>query len=191
MITFEELSEAVYEDLNGRIVSVSTDQETYHVLFECDDWRDNDRRRRFEFVFRDVPEATATPSASGNIQAAHEHPLLWQYNDEHVSMFFSAPPSQPLELLGSLYEAHTRLLGGWRELGDYLHASSELLHGGHGLFAKGPKRVIDDYSRVVGERLHHSIVRGHTPRGGYQVVLFDECYVVCQSVAVVEHEEVT
>jgi hypothetical protein len=192
MITFDELSEAVYEDLNGRIVSVSTDQQAHHVLFECDDWRrDHDGQRRFELVFRDVPEATATPSVSGGIHAAHEHPLLWQHNDEHVSMFFSSSPSQPLELLGALYEAHSRLLGGWRELGDYLHASSELLRGGHGLFAKGPKRIIDDYSRVVGDRLHHAIVHGHTPRGGYQVVLFDECYVICQSVSVVEHEEVT
>jgi hypothetical protein len=191
MITFEELSEAVYEDLNGRITAVSADQQAYHVFFECDDWRDHDRRRHFELVLGDVPEATATPSASGDIQAAHEHPILWQHNDEHVSMFFSSSPSQPLELLGALYEAHTRLVGGWRELGDYLHTTSELLRGGHGLFAQGPRRIIEDYARVAGESLRHSIVHGHSSPGGYQVVLFDECYVVCRSVSVVEHEDVT
>jgi hypothetical protein len=191
MITFEELSEAVYEDLNGRIVTVSADDKAYSIFFECDDWRDHTRRRRFEMVFEEVPEATARPSESGSLHIADEHPVLWQHNDGHVSMFFSSAPSQPLELIGQLYEAHTRLLGGWRELADYLHASSELLVSGHGLLAKGPRRVIDEYARVVGDKLRHSIVHGYTPRGGYRVVLFDECYVVCRRVSVVEHELAT
>lgn len=191
MITFDELSEAVYEDLNGRIVTVSTDDKEYHVLFECDDWRDYDRRRRFELVFEDVPEATARPSATGGLLAADEHPILWQHNDEHVSLFFSSAPSEPTELVGRLYEAHTRLLGDWRALAEYLHANSQLLRGGHGLLAQGPKRVIDEYASVVGDTLRYSIVHGHTPRGGYRVVLFDECYVVFREVSVIERESAT
>ena len=45
-MTFGELSKSVYEDLNGNIVTVTSDGGTYRVIFECDDWHDNDRRRR-------------------------------------------------------------------------------------------------------------------------------------------------
>lgn len=191
MISFEEFSDAVYEDLSGRITTVTSDQKGYHVWFECDDWEGNDRRRRFELVFQDVVEATATPSGVDAIYAVDEHPLLWQHNDEHVSIFFSSSPARPCELVGRLYEAHHRLLRGWRELADYLHANSELLGGGRGLFARGPKRVIDQYAAVIGDSLQFSIVADHKARGGYRAILFDECYVICRSVSVVEHEQIT
>jgi hypothetical protein len=186
-MTFEELSESVYEDLNGRIVTVSTNDQVYQVIFECDDWREHDRRRRFELAFEDVPETTATPSESGSLSVADDHPLLWQHNDESVSMFFSSAPSDPLALLGRLYEAHTALLAGWREMADYCYADSHILRAGLGRLADGPRRVIEEYARVVGDTLRYSIVQGHRPHGSYRVVLFDECYVVCRSVSVIEH----
>ncbi len=188
MITFEELSEAVYEDLNGRIATVCTSEKGYHVFYECDDWVDYDRRRRFELVFEGVPEATATPSDCGSIHATSEHPLLWDHNEEHVFMFFSSAPCDPFELVGRLYEAHAHLLGGWRAFANYLHADSELLHSGFGLLAEGPRRVIDEYAKVIGDALRYSIVHGHTPRGEFRGVLFDECYVIFRSVSVIEHE---
>ena len=187
-MTFDELSESVYEDLNGRIVTVTTDYKTYRVIFECQDWGDYDRRRRFELIFEDVPEATATPSGCGCFHVTDDHPLLWQHNDETVAMFFSSASSAPLDLLGRLYEAHSALFGGWRELSDYWYAGSELLRVGYGQLADGPRRAIEEYARVVGDALCYSIVPGHTPRGRYRVVLFDECHVVCRNVSVIEHE---
>ena len=53
-MTFDELSQSVYEDLNGNILTVTSKGGKYSVIFECDDWGDNDRRRRFELVFNDV-----------------------------------------------------------------------------------------------------------------------------------------
>jgi hypothetical protein len=187
-MTFDELSESVYEDLNGSIATVSTDARTYRVIFECDDWCDCDRRRRFELVFDDVPEATATPSSCGSLHVADEHPLLWQHNDESVSMFFSTASPDPFALLGRLHEAQAALFSGWRELSAYWRAGSELLRCGNGRLADGPRRAIDEYARVVGDTLRYSIVNGHTPRGGYRVVLFNRRYVICRSVSVIEHE---
>ena len=117
-----------------------------------------------------------------------DHPLLWNHNDEHFTMYFSSAPSDPVELVGQLYEAHSRLLDGWRQLSDYLHADSALLRQGYGQFALGPRRVIEEYARVVGDRCRYSIIHGHAPQGAYRVVLFDECYVVCRSVSVIERE---
>jgi hypothetical protein len=56
------------------------------------------------------------------------------------------------------------------------------------MFAKGPRRVIDEYATVVGDKLRYTILSGYTPQGGYRVVLFDKRHVVCRAVSVVEHE---
>jgi hypothetical protein len=192
MISIEELSQAVYEDLNGRIVTVSNEPE-YRVVFVCDDWSipPNDRharqpQRAFELTFDEVQESTATPSSSGSLSVADDHPLLWNHNEEHLEMYFSSAPDDPYALVGMLYAAHGRLLRGWRRLGAYLHAGPELLKQGYGHFARGPRGVIEEYSRVVGTRCQYTILPGHTPKGGYRVVLFDECYVVCRGISVVE-----
>jgi len=188
-MTFEELSEAIYEDLNGQIATVARDRERYSVFVECDDWQQHDRRRRFELLFEEVQESTATPSCLSSLQSASDHPLLWNHNDEHLTMYFSSVPASPLELLGQLYEAHSLLLGVWRPLSDYLHAGSALMQQGYGQFAQGPRRVIEEYVHVVGDQCRYSIIHGHTPKGGYRIVLLDECYVVCRRVSVVEHAD--
>jgi len=187
-MTFDELSESVYEDLKGHIVTVSNDGITYRIIFECDDWRGHERRRRFELAFQDVAEANATPSMCEHFHIVDEHPLLWQHNDESVSMFFSSALSEPQTLLGQLYEAHAAMFGGWRELSDYWYAGSGLLRAGYGLLAEGPRRVIDEYARVVGDSLRYSIIHRHSPFGKYRVVLLNDCYVVCSSVSVNEEE---
>lgn len=184
MITLEELCEGVYEDLNGRVVAVKSDLDTYRVTFECDDWNDCEQRRRFEFAFNDVPESTVTPSYCDSLETFNAHPLLWRHNEEHAEVYFSSAPSNPMELIGRLYEAHERLFGGWRRL----HADSMMLEGGHGLLAKGPKQAVNEYLAAIGDSLCYSIVSGHTPKGGYRIMLFDNDYVVYRDVEVVERE---
>lgn len=186
-MTFDELSLAVHEELNARIVAVTLDDTAYRVRFNCDDWQGRDMRRRFELICDDVQESTATPSDLYSLRAASDHPLLWNYNDDHLTMYFSSAPPDPMALVGQLYEAHSRLLNGWRQLSDYLYADSALMQQGYGQFAKGPRRVIEEYARVVGDQCRFSMIQGHTPRGGCRIVLFGDLFVVCRGVSVVEH----
>jgi hypothetical protein len=186
MITLEELCEGVYEDLNGRVVSVESDLDTYRVIFECDDWKDHEQRRRFGISFKDVPESNATPSYCDSLETLNDHPILWRHNDEYVEAYFSSVPSNPVELIGRLYEAHERLFGGWRRLDEYLHANSAMLAGGHGMLVKGPKQAVDEYLAAIGDSLRYSIVRGHTPKGDCRIMLFDNNYVVYRDVEIVE-----
>jgi hypothetical protein len=188
-MTFEELSEAINEDLNGQVVSVARDVAgSAVIMFECDDWEQGSRRRRFDLVFENVLELTASPSYLCGLHGTSDHPLLWNYNDDNSTLYFSSSPANPFELVGELYESHSRLLQGWRPLSDYLHANSALMCQGYGQFAAGPRRVIDEYARILGDRCRWSIIRGHTPTGGCRVVLLDRRYVVCRHVSVVERE---
>jgi hypothetical protein len=188
MITLEELCEGVYEDLNGRVSAVECGSDTCRVTFECDDWNGDERRRRFEIAFREVAESTVTPSYCDSLVTLNDHPLLWRHNEEHAEAYFSSEPSNPIEIVGRLYEAHEQLFGGWRRLDEYLHADSVMLAGGHGLLARGPKQVVNGYLAAIGNSLRYSIVRGHTPQGSKQVMLFDDHYVVFQEAEVVEHK---
>jgi len=186
VMSLESLRAAIYEDLNAHVLSVSSDGSRYHVEIECDDWQGAGFKRRFRLTFSDVAEATVTPGWFGNLIVEIEHPLLWKYNDEHLSMYFSTAPAVPLELIGELYERHRGLFSDWRALSETLHADSARLQCGHGLFAQGPRRVIEEYARIVAGRLKYSIVAAYVPKGGYSVALFDSTFVVCRSSSVAE-----
>ncbi|HEX4132879.1 MAG TPA: hypothetical protein VHZ24_22790 [Pirellulales bacterium] len=186
MLSVEQLADAIYEDLNAQIVRVSIEDNTYRVAFRCDDWQGAARQRQFTLSFQGVREATVTPSFFEVLLAETDHSLLWNHNDEHVSMFFSSKPNNPMEIVGRLYEAHTQLLNVWRPLSDYLHANTTSMQNGYGLLAKGPKKVIDEYARVVGSAMRYTIIRDYVPAGDYRVVLFDNSYIVYRGVSAAE-----
>ena len=185
---FEELSEQVYEDLNGRVTAIIKEDRTYQVIFECDDWLSPDRQRRFTLEFENVAEFHVIPRECGTIRTAVDHPLLWDHNEKHSSIYFSSSPDNPAEFLGLLYSAHQSLLSGWRPLGQYLHAGLSLLQKGDGLLAEGPTRVIEAYASVANGRVRYSIIHNHTPRGGYQIVFFEEDYIICQALPVISSD---
>ncbi len=189
MTTFEELSRNYHGFLDGRITVVSADGTTMRMLFECDCWRET-RRRQFEFIFQDVAECTVVPAAIDAIDLGASHPLLWDHNLAHCSLFFYSAPADPESIIGRLYEAHARLFGGWRDMGRYVKATTATLRAGFGLLAEGPGNLIAEYARVVEGVMRCSRLTRRTPAGGYAIALFDDCYAVCRSVAAIEHTAV-
>jgi hypothetical protein len=184
-MTFEELNLHFYEDLQGGITSVLQVGETIQVHFECDDWDNYDKRRKFKLEFLNVVEAVMVPCEIGALELYTDHPLLWQHNEQHMLMYYASSPN-PYELIGKLYEVHNHLHKGWRSLSDYFYASVEWLKEGRGLLAEGPRRVIEEYGKTVGDSLRYSIVEGHVPKGGYRVFVFEKCFIVCKEVSVFE-----
>ena len=185
-MTFEELSESFLEHLEGRIVAVDHQAGVSVIRIQCLDWNPGRELREFDLEFSEVVEADVLPSECGSIYACDEHPLLWDHNQQQASMFFSSVPKQPFELLGRIYQAHERLLEGWRPLSSYFSAGFDRMKVGYGLFAQGPQRVMEAYSEAVSGLVLDSIVPGHTPRGGKQVVFFDKQFVICREVSVIE-----
>jgi hypothetical protein len=187
-MTFDELSEGLYEDLDGRIVAVNHRTGSSTIRFQCHDWNPGRRLREFDLTFSGVVEAVVSPTRCDSIHSSDDHPLLWKHNDQTAGMYFSTAPRDPYEVIGRAYETHERVLQGWRPFSDYWSVNSERLKVGHGLLALGPRRVIEAYSAAVADLLLASTVLHFSPGGGMCAVMLDRCFVICRSVSVVERE---
>src|SRR5688572_20134425 len=131
-MTFDELEENYYEDLNGCITSVRLVESVFHFDFEFDHWS-AERHRVFATIScSNVAESTVSVGYLGGIARSNDDPLLWDRNEPHDFLFFSSVPSNPFELLGRLYNVHHRMFHGYREPSRYLQTNADVLQKGVG-----------------------------------------------------------
>lgn len=74
--------------------------------------------------------------------------MLWEYTDNIASLYFNGKSETPDELLADIYRLHRREFGQEFEIEKYLNNCidfSSLCHSDFGLFAKGPKKILDLY----------------------------------------------
>jgi hypothetical protein len=184
LISFKDLCEEIYEDSNARVEKLAFN-DSLRISLVYEQSPSNDAWREVTLEADDVVEHSISASFFQNVSWLVDHPLLWKHNCEHATMFFSSPCERPFELLGRLYERHQAVIGDWRNMAEYVTADSERLCGGYGEFAKGPRRLIDEYAAVAAHFLKYTIVHGYTPPAGYGLLMFDDGFVVCKSVRVI------
>jgi hypothetical protein len=149
------LSEYLYDDLDGQVISTAQSNRGLLVTLECDDWESQSqsqsqtRRRQFLLLCADVQESTLTVGGVGWVKLASEHLVLLAHNSEHSELMFSSPPVNSFEVIGRLVEAHNKFYGHWRNLSEHLHASQDILSGGYGLIARGPHVVMQRYAAAI------------------------------------------
>ncbi len=184
-MNIKELSENVYEDLNGQIVSVDCQETTVTLFFECDHWKDLDKRISIQIRCSEVVENAVSPGFSGFLQWEDNHPLLLKHNKQHGSLFFTSKPTKPYEVIGILYQAHEDLFKGWRPLSDHINQcgkTNDILASGSGLLARGPIPVLELYQNSLEGLIQTNIIKSYTPNGGYKALILDEFFLVCKEV---------
>ncbi|MGM8226947.1 hypothetical protein ACSV5M_10215 [Cellvibrio sp. ARAG 10.3] len=186
----EELEEELYEDLNGRITAVDFTNDLV-IRFQCDCWREANTVRKFQITCHGVKESSAQPSSVGGISFIEEHPLLWNHNEPHGYLYYSSAPKNRHEILGRLWESHQKIFGGWRPLSDYVHTNHagnfiDFCQGGYGQLAHGPKCLLEEYQNVVSGLIKANYVASYRPTGNAKLLVFDDCFVVCDSVTLTE-----
>lgn len=186
----EKLSNALYEDLNGMITAVDNANGLV-VRYECDDWAGEDKRRRFNIFCRGVVEYEVRPSPSDFVHFLVSHPLLWNHNEPHGCLYYSSQPDSRHEVLGRIWEVHERIFKGWRPLAEFANVSYggqpvEFCRGSHGQLAHGPLPLMEAYMEAVDGLLVTNYVASHKPKGRLKVLVFDECFAVCDTVSVEE-----
>jgi hypothetical protein len=187
-MTIDELIEQYYDDLDGAITGFSGGTDTLDITFEYDESFQGEARIA-TIRCTDVRECTLHPGGIAELTRPADHPLLWQHVQPHQILAFSSAPPDPFELLGRLYCAHEQLFDGWRAPRDCIHATPEILSGGLGQLAHGPEKAVHAYREIAQRFVQCSVVPQLTPKESCQLILFDEAFVICRDVSLLDSPE--
>lgn len=82
-----------------------------------------------------------------------EHPLLWPHVGPQATLSFNGAADSPSEVAGELLAAHQDVTGGsWLAIDRFLNQAigvTELLGGGFGTLAEGPRQLMEAYAEVL------------------------------------------
>ena len=184
----EKLSKELYEDLNGRITAVDFTDDLI-IYFQCIDWDNYEKTKKFKITCNSVSESEIQPSPSGEVVFSSNHQLLWNHNEPHGYLYYTSEPENRYDILGRICEAHEKTFGGWRSLADYANTYSsgqfiEFCQGSNGLLAQGPKPLIELYQQAIVGKIQTNYVSSYNPDASTKALIFDNCFVICKSVAV-------
>lgn len=97
-------------------------------------------------------EHRLTLGLADSLEFLHDHPLLWQFQQQTGSAFFRGAPHDVRAAVGVLYEAHQRQAQSWIPFDTYFNRAlplSALLSTGNGLLARGPLCLLMFYRDVL------------------------------------------
>lgn len=189
-MNIDQLSEYVYEDLNGRITCVDC-TEDFVIHFQCDDLKEDGVIRKFSITCHGVRESEVQTGFSGTIYFSSDHQLLWRHNEPQGYLYYTSKASNQYELLGKLWEQNEKIFGGWKHLADSVNTYNaghmiEFCKDSNGLLAQGPRPLLEEFQKVASEYLNTNYVVSYMPDGGCKALIFDSSYVICRAVTVNE-----
>lgn len=131
-----------------------------------------------------VQEHRVSVGIFGQALFPESHPLLFQYNEPPVGLFFRGTPEQPQELLLDIIQAYSSVMQEWRHIPTYLNMQQplvDLVRSGGGLLGEMPPSLADSLERVLQHhRLETHRVAGERPneQPTMKLMLLDDSYVV-------------
>lgn len=164
-------------------------------VLECYDWEQYSfnaynqgllEKRFFEITCAHCIESTVTVGGFSDMAITNQHPLLFKYILPHSELYFSSAPENPYEILGLLVEAHKKSYQDWRPLSDCVNEDIiEVLQGGFGLLATGPKFIMDAYRFAISDMLKFNVIESDFSKE-YQLLLMSDGYIICRDVCMQE-----
>ena len=96
-----------------------------------------------------------------------EHPLLMQYNETPVAVFFKGVPEDTNAIVLDIAQAHATTFQGWREFPQYLNIAQPLetlFRSGGGLLGQMPQSLADAIVPVLEKHgLEQRVMMGEKP----------------------------
>lgn len=77
-----------------------------------------------------------------------DHFLMWDFTKSWTDLYFNGKAKSPDKLLSDIYQIHNKRFGSWIGVENYLNAERDLYYlcnSQFGLFAKGPKEILEVY----------------------------------------------
>jgi hypothetical protein len=164
-------------------------------VLECYDWERYSfegynsgllAKRVFEITCTQYIESSLNVGGFSDMQITDTHPLLFKYSLPHIALYFSVKPNNPHEIVGRLYEAHKESYQEWRPFSDCIHENLiDVLCGGFGLLAQGPKVIMEAYKNSVSDLLKLRAVENDFSKKR-QLLLMSYGYIICSNIFVNE-----
>jgi hypothetical protein len=95
-----------------------------------------------------------------------DHPAIRQFTDPQVMLHFNGKPKSAAQVIVELWSAHRKLADDWILFETYLNNSNklvELIEGGYGLLAAGPKFLLNEYVAVLKKHSIESTLSKEVP----------------------------
>ncbi|MEM8969224.1 MAG: hypothetical protein AAGE93_22595 [Bacteroidota bacterium] len=116
---------------------------------------ENDEHQLWEAQITGVRDELIKSDWAVQMQLLEDHPLLWRFNDIQSELYFSKSTDKPYELISSILEAHHKIVSNWYSLSKFINYGQfpfiDLCKSSNALFAKGPKKVLAEYARILSE----------------------------------------
>lgn len=186
------------DDLLPRISFI--DYEDYGSLFvkgvECHDGNlliyldvkvdeDAELPRSIRLTCKSYVQSNLSPGSYVTLKTLQDHVLLWHYHQPHLLTTFHGKVSEPLSVVGALFERHLDLVEGWIPFTKYLNSDlvlSALIGGSFGMIADGPEQLILAYEEVL--RRYEVSVSHHQSSAAQDetlsLLMLDEAYVIAK-----------
>lgn len=103
----------------------------------------------WELSIQGVQATKVVIESTEQLSFYEDHFLLREYTEAWTSLYFNGEAEHPDRLLADIYGAHRANFGNWIEIEKYLNplfSLSKLCTSPFGLFAKGPKSILEVYS---------------------------------------------
>lgn len=136
-----------------------------------------------------------TLGQAGGFLLKNDRPLLWRFSDFQCELYFNGKCKNPVNLIADLFRLETDLFRGYQSFGASLNGEIfKLLDAGHGLLAKGPKKLLEKYAQHLEEySIDHSVINDRLPvywdgkayipeTRGYKIMLFgpESSYIIAK-----------
>lgn len=138
---------------------------------------------RWRLHFLEKAESSFTTSSYSCPQLLDTHPLLAQYVEPWLQLYFLGAPKEPDMTTSVVAAAISEVTGGWRKFEDYANPHAPL-SSGYGSLMRAPQTVIRAVEIVLARHgvktnTIKSFGPGH-PYPLYRVLLLDTSYVIAE-----------
>lgn len=115
----------------------------------------DDEHQLWEAHITGVRDELIKSDWADQMQLLEDHPLLWRFKDIQSELYFSQSTDRPYELINSILETHQKMTNNWYSLNEFINCEYlsliDLCKSSNVLFAKGPRKILTEYTRILDE----------------------------------------
>ena len=143
-----------FDDEAGIVIqSVQFIKNDLHVIFLIR-FGDDEEQQSWKVTVINLKEEQIIISWAQDIRIFQEHPLLLDHNDSQTNLYFNGTTSESKELFIDIFKSIMQLSKNESHVLKYIFSPesvSERCGWGYGMFANGPKTILDLYAQCIGK----------------------------------------